>query len=123
MAIRLGMFTLDRGGSRLVGALSAVVDALLPQVPITRLCPHSWNTDPGLHGQRRPRDLCSRTREYSWRASSPELLAKKFLAVASRPADWRDRGECVQLKNDALLPRRDLSGMPGGAAESPWRPT
>ena len=52
-----------------------------------------------------------------------ELLAKKFLAVASRPADWRDRGECVQLKNDALLPRRDLSGMPGGAAESPWRPT
>ena len=110
MAIRLGMFTLDRGGSRLVGALSAVVDALLPQVPITRLCPHSMNTAP-RSTTARTCDLCSRTREYSWRASWPELLAKKF----SR--------ECVQLQEDALLPRRDLSGMPGGAAESPWRPT
>ena len=116
MAIRLGMFTLDRGGSRLVGALSAVVDALLPQVPITRLCPHSRNTDPRVD------PLCSRTREsfLACQVARQEILGSR---VPSRPADWRDRGECVQLKNDALLPRRDLSGMPGGAAESPWRPT
>ena len=98
MAIRLGMFTLDRRSSRLGGALGEVVDALLPQPLPEALVRARGNI---LGGQ----------------SSSPRILGSRGLRTTACA------GECEQQKKDATLPRRDLSGMPGGAAESPWRPT